>query len=311
MENYYIFSGSSHKTLAQEIAHYLKTSLGKIHFEPFPDNELSLQVLDNVRGRDVFLVQTIARDPNNYLMELLIMIDAFKRASAKSIIAVIPYFGYARQDRKDKPRTPITAKLVANLLTEAGADRVVTMDLHAGQIQGFFDIPVDHLFARPVLCRAIEKLKLQNVVVLAPDLGAIKKARYYANQLHADFALIDKRRIDTETVEVYSIIGDIEGRDVILVDDMCSTGGTLVTAAEACKAKGAKRIFAAFTHGLLVGNALERLEKSPIEKIFMSNTVPLPESMKREQIIEVSVAPLFGEAIRCILSAESVSSLFN
>jgi len=311
MKPYYIFSGSSHPFFATEVATHLNTSLGNIRFEPFPDNELSLQILDNVRGRDVFVVQTIAREPNNYLMELLIIIDALKRASAKSIVAVIPYFGYARQDRKDNPRTPITAKLVANLLTTAGADRIVTMDLHAGQIQGFFDIPVDHLFARPILCKAIEKLQLKNLVVLAPDLGAIKKARHYANHLHADFALIDKRRIDTERVEVYAIIGNIEGKDVLLVDDMCSTGGTILTAAIACKERGAKRIFAAFTHGLLVGNAMERLIKSPIEKIFTSNTVPLPEELKNDKIEEVTVAPLFSEAIRCILSADSVSSLFN
>lgn len=311
MKSYFLFSGSSHPKFAQEIASYLNTNLGQIHFEPFPDGELSLQILENVRNREVFVVQTIAKEPNNYLMELLIMIDALKRASAKSIIAVIPYFGYARQDRKEKPRVPITAKLVANLLTEAGANRVVTMDLHAGQIQGFFDIPVDHLLAKPRLCEAIAQLNLNNLVVLAPDLGAIKTARAYAEQLKADFALIDKRRIDTETVEVFSIIGNIAGKDVVLVDDMCSTGGTILMAAEACQKRGAKRIFAAFTHGLLIGNAVDRIEKSPIEKIFVSNTVPIPEENRGEKLIEISVAPIFGEALRCILSAESVSSLFS
>jgi ribose-phosphate pyrophosphokinase len=309
MNPFLLFSGTSHPAFAEEVASYLNVSLGKVDFEPFPDGELTLQILDNVRGRDVFVIQTIAREPNTYLMELLIMMDALKRASAKSITAVIPYFGYARQDRKDKPRVPITSKLVADLLTTAGATRVLTMDLHAGQIQGFFNIPVDNLYARPLLAEAIKKLQMKNFVVMAPDLGAIKKARAFANHLKADYALIDKRRLSTEKVEVSSIIGDIKDRDVILVDDMCSTAGTLVSAALACKNAGAKRIFAAFTHGLLVGNALEKIRNSPIERIIMSNSVPLPVEDKLVQ--KISVAPLFGEAIRCIISAESISSIFE
>lgn len=311
MNPYLIFSGNSHPELAQAIANHLKISLGKILFQPFPDGEIYCQIQDNVRNRDVFVVQTVARDPNNYLMELLIIIDALKRASAKGIVAVIPYFGYSRQDRKDKPRVPISAKLVADLLAAAGATRVLTMDLHAGQIQGFFDIPVDNLFARPILAERASKLGMKNFVIMAPDLGAIKIARAYADQLHADFALIDKRRISTEEVTVSAIIGDVAGRDVLLVDDMCSTAGTLVEAAKECRKAGAKRIFAAFTHGLLVSDAGRRLSESPIEKVFVTDTIPLPVDFSYENIEVVSVAGIFGEAISRIMSAESISSIFN
>ena len=294
------------------MADYLGVEPGTVHFEPFPDGEIYAQIMENVRGRDVFVLQTVARDPNNYLMELLILIDALTRASAKSVAAVIPYFGYARQDRKDKPRVPITAKLVANLLMTSGADRVLTMDLHAGQIQGFFDIPVDNLYATPLLADVVKRrISTENLVVLAPDLGAIKKARDYASHLGVDYALIDKKRVSTEKVEVMAIIGDVKGRDVLLVDDMCSTAGTMVTAAKACHEAGAEHIYASFTHALLVGNAEEKLANSYIEKIFCSNTVPLPEGMLEGKIEVISVAPLLGEAIRCILSAESISSLFN
>lgn len=306
-----LFSGTSHPAFAKEVADYLGTPLGRVSFEPFPDGEISVQVLDNVRGRDVFVIQSIAREPNDYLMELLILIDALRRASAKSIAVVIPYFGYARQDRKDKPRVPITGKLVANLISVAGATRVLTMDLHAGQIQGFFDIPVDNLYGQSVLAKAILNEKPENLVIVAPDLGAIKKARAYANHLKADFAVIDKRRVDTEHVEVNSIIGNIKGKTVVLVDDMCSTAGTLRMGAEACQQEGAKRIFASVTHGLFVGHAIENIEKSPIEKIFFSNTVSFQEAHLSKKFVQVSVAPVFGEAIRCILSAESISSLFN
>ncbi len=312
MQTFTVFSGTSHPTLAAELARYLGIALGKVNFEPFPDGEIYLQIQENVRGRDVFVVQSIARDPNYYLMEMLIMIDALKRASAKSIVAVIPYFGYSRQDRKDKPRVPISAKLVADLIATAGATRVLTMDLHAGQIQGFFDVPVDNLYARPLLAEEIAKLHLKDFVIMAPDLGAIKIARAYSNHLHTEFAVMDKRRVSTEEVSITSIIGsDVKGRDVVLVDDLCSTAGTLVTAAETCARYGAKRIFAAFTHGLLVSGAVEKINKSPIEKIYFTNTIPLLESQHSPKIELLSTAPLLGEAMRCIISADSISSIFN
>lgn len=309
-EPYIIFSGTSHPDFSSELATYLGSPMGQVLFQPFPDNEIYVQIQDNVRGRDVFVIQSVARNPNYYLMELLIMIDALKRASAKSIVAVIPYFGYARQDRKDKPRVPITAKLVADLLATAGATRVLTMDLHAGQIQGFFDVPVDNLYGRPILADAMLAEEKNDLIVMAPDLGAIKIARAYANHLKAEFGVIDKRRVSSQEVAVTSIIGNLKGRDVLLADDMCSTGGTLVQAAHACKEAGAKRIYAAFSHGLLVGEAVPHLVDSPIEKIFMSNSVPPLEVNAHEKIKVVSVAGLFGEAIRCIIEAESISSIF-
>jgi ribose-phosphate pyrophosphokinase len=312
MNTFTVFSGTSHPVLAAELASYLGVKLGKVLFEPFPDGEIYLQIQENVRGRDVFVVQSIARDPNYYLMELLIMIDALKRASAKSIVAVIPYFGYSRQDRKDKPRVPISAKLVADLLATAGATRVLTMDLHAGQIQGFFNIPVDNLYARPILAEEVAKCHLNDLVIMAPDLGAIKIARAYSNHLNAEFAVMDKRRVSTEKVSISSIIGtDVKGRDVLLVDDLCSTAGTLVTAAEICIKAGARSILATFTHGLLVGEAVKRLDSSPIEKIYISNTVPLLEEQCHPKFVVVSTAPLLGEAMRCIISADSISSIFN
>ncbi len=308
-----LISGTSHPKFAGELARHMGIPLGKISIESFPDGEIYVQVLDNVRGRDVFVVQSVARRPNHYLMELLIIIDALKRASARSIVAVIPYFGYARQDRKDKPRVPITAKLTADLLATAGATRVLTMDLHASQIQGFFDIPADNLYARPKLVEAIMALQLHNFVVTAPDLGAIKQARAYANNLGTEVTVIDKRRVSSEKVEVFAIIGDIKGKDILLVDDLCSTGGTLVSAAHAVKEAGAGRIFAVFTHGLLVGDAIKNLEASPIEKIFMSNTVPPPllDKVRSSKLEIISVVPIFGEALTRILSADSISSLFH
>jgi len=306
-----LFAGTSHPSFAEELCKYLNIPLGHVLFQPFPDGEIYMQIEENVRGRDVFVVQSIALHPNYYLMELLIMIDALKRASAKSIVAVIPYFRYARQDRKDKPRVPITAKLIADLLATAGATRVLTMDLHAGQIQGFFDIPVDNLYARPVLAEAVKKEGFPDPVIMAPDLGAIKIARAYATHLKGEFAVIDKRRESSEKVTAVAIIGDVKGRKVLLVDDLCSTGGTLVSAAEACKKEGAEQIYAAFSHGLLVGDALKRLVNSPIEKIFMSNSVPLHVEKVPEKLQVISVAHLFGEAIRRIISADSISSIFN
>lgn len=311
-QNMLLFSGTAHPALAEEIAKQLGISLGRLHLERFPDGETSLQIIDSVRGRDVFVVQPVALDPNNYLVELLIIVDALKRASARNIVAVIPYYGYCRQDRKDKPRVPITAKLVANLLMQAGVTRVLTMDLHAGQVQGFFDIPVDNLFARPALTSAVEAMKPKELIVVTPDLGSLKIARSFASHMHVDFAVIDKHRKDPTQVEVVNVIGDVKGKDVLLADDICSTGATIVSAAKACQGKGARRIFAAVTHGLFVGDSVEKIEASPIEKLFTSNTIPQTDRTKGSKKIQyISVAPLFAKAISCILSAESISSLLE
>lgn len=308
-----LFAGTSHPFLAQEVADYLDVTLGRVALDRFPDGEISLQILENVRGRDVFVFQTIALDPNNYLMELLILIDALKRASAQSVSVVIPYFGYARQDRKDRPRVPITAKLVANLLTHAGAQRIVTMDLHAEQIEGFFDIPVDHLYGRPLILETLrQEIDCSNMVVVAPDEGSVKLTKAYARQLGVDFAIVDKHRSSAIKVEAVTLIGDVAGKDVLLADDMCSTAGTLVSAAIVCQEKGAKRIFGAVTHGLFVKDAIRKLEESPIEVLYVSNTIPFMEGMRAPSKLRViSLAPLFGQAIDCILSRESISSLFT
>lgn len=308
----FLFTGTSHPALANEVAECLGAKLGQVVIERFPDGEISLQIQDNVRGQDVFVFQTVALDPNNLLMELLIMIDALKRASARSISAVIPYFGYCRQDRKDRPRVPITAKLVANLIVNAGATRVLTVDLHAGQLQGFFDIPVDNLLGRHVLAQAVQQYCGNDLVVVTPDIGSIKLARAYARQLNAGFAIVDKLRVSSDQVDIDAFIGDVKGKDVLLADDICSTAGTLSSAAKACQGKGAKRIFAVVTHGLLVGNGLERIVNSPIEALLISNTVPVADSIKKcPKIRIVSIAPLVAQAIRCILLRESISSLYD
>lgn len=307
-----LFSGSSHPLLAEEIAKHLSVKLGRVAIGHFPDHEVSLQILENVRGRQTFIVQTIALDPNNYLMELLVMIDALKRASAQSITVLIPYFGYSRQDRKDRERVPITAKLVADLLSVAGADHVLTMDLHAGQIEGFFNIPVDNLHAMPYLAGAYAELglDLKDLVVVAPDIGSIKLTHAYANRLGVEFAVIDKHRVTSTDVKAVTLIGDVTGKNVLLADDMCSTGGTLVSAAKACHEKGAKRIFAAVTHGLFLGDSVELIEKSPIEALFISNTIPYTERLAGSTKIKfVSIASLFAQAVHCIISQESISSL--
>jgi ribose-phosphate pyrophosphokinase len=310
----YLFTGTSHPILAKEVADCLNCQLGRVQFEQYPDGEISLQIQENVRGRDVFVFQSVAHDPNNYLMELLIMIDALKRASARLITAVIPYFGYCRQDRKDKPRTPITAKLVANLIVIAGATRVLTMDLHSGPVQGFFDIPVDNLYARPILAEAFNKLKSKEdeFIVVTPDMGSVKLARAYARHLNVGIAIIDKLRTSATKVDAETLIGDVKGKDVLLADDMCSTGGSLVSAAKACQEKGAKRIFAVVTHGLFVGDAIEKIEKSPIEALLMGNTVAVKDKVARSPKVHiVSIAPLLAQAIGCIISKESISSLYD
>lgn len=303
-----LFAGTSHGELAQQIADGIGVQLGKVTIETFPDEEIGVHLLDNVRGRDVFVLQTIARRPNLYLMELLIMVDALKRASARSIIAVIPYFGYARQDRKGTAREPITAKLVADLLQTAGVTRVLSMDLHTEQIQGFFNIPVDNLYARPLLVESVKKMGLKNCVVVTPDVGSIKLARAFAESLKCEYAIVDKRRVDAKHVEMNALIGDVKDRDVLIVDDMCSTGGTLKTAAMVCKDAGAKRICAAVTHGLFVSKAFE---ESAIEKMLVCNTVPIPPEFPRERLEIVSAAPLFAKAIDSIVGAKSISSLFS
>lgn len=306
-----LVSGSSHPTLAREIADNLNIPLAKVKLSTFPDGEIEAQVLDSVRGHDVFIVQSVALDPNFHLMELLILMDAMKRASARSIVPIIPYFGYCRQDRKDKPRVPITAKLVANMLETAGATRVVTMDLHAIQVQGFFDVPVDNLHARPVLANAVQQLAYEDFVVVTPDVGSIKLARAFATQLGGDLAIVDKRRVNAEDVDVTTVIGEVAGRHVLLVDDMCSTAGTLVTAAETCRDAGALGICAAVTHPVLVGPAIERLKASPIQLLMLANTIPMEGRVEFDRMQVISVASLFAEAVRCIQTGTSLSTLFE
>lgn len=301
-----LFSGTSHHQLAQEIADELGISLAPLVLGRFPDGETSVYIPDDVRGEDAFVVQTIALDPNNYLVELLIIIDALKRASVRSVTAVIPYFGYCRQDRKDKPQEAITAKLVANMLTSAGAGRVLTMDLHAGQLEGFFDIPVDHISAMPLIADAFKGLKVKKYVVVVPDIGSAKLGHKYASYLNCDFAIVDKHRLNANEVEAISLVGDVKDKDVLLADDMCSTAGTLVSAAKACQGKGANRIFAAVTHGILTPGAVEKIEKSPIEALLVSNTIPCTDKLTGStKIRTISVASLFGHAIRCITSSEN------
>lgn len=296
-----LFSGTSHPTLSKQVAECLEINLAKLSIQRFPDAEISVEIAENVRGQDTFVLQTIALDPNNYLVELLIIMDALKRASANSITAVIPYFGYCRQDRKEKPCEPITAKLMADMLVAAGATHILTVDLHSGQVEGFFDVPVDHVHAISILANAFEHVS-NNFVVVAPDIGSVKLVHAYASCLKADFVVVDKHRRSPTEVEVVTIIGDVKGKDVLLADDMCSTGGTLVSAAKACREKGAKRIFAAVTHGLFVGDALEKIEKSPIEALFVSDTIPCSARLATHtsKVKVVSTANLLSHAIRGI-----------
>ena len=300
-----LFCGSSHRELAHEVASRLDVELGRLELGRFQDGEFSVRILDRVRNQDVFVLQTVALEPNEYLVELLVIVDALKRASAKSVTAVIPYFGYCRQDRKDKPRVPITAKLVANLLSAAGVSRVVTIDLHAPQVEGFFDIPVDHLLGRGPLCEGIKEYRLTDFVVVAPDIGSVKIARSFANHLGVELAIVDKDRISPTEVVAAAVIGDVKGKDVLLADDMCTTGGTIVAAAKACQEKGARRIFAVFTHGIFVGQSVEILQKSPIEAILTTNTVPYTERLKGfTKLKVVTIAPLIAQGIQYILSAK-------
>ncbi len=306
-----IFSGNANPELAKEIAKELGKKLGEITVTRFSEGEIRVKIVDNVRGKDVFIVQPTCPPVNENMMELLIMLDAFKRASAGRITVVIPYYGYARQDRKDQPRVPISAKLVANLLTVAGADRILTMDLHAGQIQGFFDIPLDHLFAVNVFVDYIDKLKLKDLVIVSPDVGGIKTARAYAKRVGAALAIVDKRRISPEKAEAMNILGEVEGRNAVLVDDLIATGGSLIEAATALKKAGVKKIYAAIVHGVLSGDAVKNIERSVIEELLITNTIPLTEEKESPKIKVLSVAPLLAEAIKRIHKEESISCLFD
>jgi ribose-phosphate pyrophosphokinase len=306
-----IFTGSSNPALAQEIVEYLKTDLGRCVLKRFSDGEIRFYIDENVRGEDIFIIQSGSSDANSHLMELFLMIDAFKRSSAGRITAVIPYFPYARQDWKDKPRVPISARLVSDLIEKAGANRILTMDLHSPQIQGFFSIPVDNLMASPVLANHIKTLKLDDVTVVSPDAGGVGRARVFAKRLDAPLAIIDKRRPAPNVAEVLHVIGDVAGRNVVIFDDMVDTAGTLTESARALNEQKAKRIFSAATHAVLSGPAVDRIAPSKLEKIFVTNTIPLTDKAAASgRFAVLSVAELFGEAIRRINEGSSVSSLF-
>jgi ribose-phosphate pyrophosphokinase len=306
-----IFSGRAHPALAQEICAYLGIPLGNLTLYNFSDGEDYCQIDENVRGADVFVVQPTCSPVNDHVMELLILLDAFRRSSASRITAVIPYFGYARQDKKDKPRVPIAAKLMADLLTASGADRILTMDLHTLQIQGFFNIPVDHLFAAPVLLNAIREMGIDDLVIVSPDVGGVARARAIGKRLGASLAIIDKRRGGPNETEVLNVVGEVAGKNVLILDDIIDTAGTLVQAEEALRSQGAARTFAAAVHPVFSGPARERIEASKLETLFVTNTIPLDGSMKDcRKIHTLSVAPLLGEAIQRIHQGASVSSLF-
>ncbi len=310
--NLRVFSGNANRVLAEEICQHLRIEVGKANVSKFSDGEFNFQILENVRGKDCFLVQPTCPPVDTNLMELLIMLDAFRRSSAKRITAVIPYYGYARKDRKDKPRVPITAKLVANLISHAGADRVLLFDLHAGQIQGFFDIPADHLFAAPVLVGYFQSLQLPNLTVVAPDAGGVERARAYAKRLDAELAIIDKRRDYDRLgeVEVLHVVGDVEGRTALIIDDMIDTAGTLVKAGEALKRNGAETVYASATHAVFSGPAVERIEASPIQEVVVTNTIPSENSCRSAKVRCLSVAGILGDAISSIHDETSVSKLF-
>lgn len=307
-----VFSGNSNQALAEKICYSLGVPLGQAKVKNFSDGEIMVEISENVRGRDIYIVQSTCSPTNNNLMELLIMMDALKRASAATITAVIPYYGYARQDRKAAPRTPITSKLVADLITTAGADRVVTIDLHAGQIQGFFNIPVDNLYAAPVILEHLKgRFPQDQIVMVSPDAGGTERARAFAKRLGCTLAIIDKRRTSPNVAEVMHLIGDVKDKTAIILDDMIDTAGTLTQAAKALKEHGAKTIYACATHGVLSGPAIDRINESAIEGVVITDTIPLGEKQARTSKIEVlSIAELLAEAIRRIHEDESVSSLF-
>lgn len=305
-----IFHGNANPAFAQKLASHLGIPIGSVKVGRFADKEVQVEINENVRGRDVYLVQPTCSPANDHLMELLIMCDACKRASAGRITAVVPYFGYARQDRKASPRAPITAKLVSDLITMAGAERLLTMDLHAGQIQGFFDIPVDNLYASPTLSKHIRKSqRLSNLIVVSPDAGGVERARGFAQKLGCGLAIIDKRRSGPNQNEVMNLVGDVSGKEAIIIDDMIDTAGTLVKAAVALKENGAFKVYAAASHGVFSGEALKRIDAGPLEKVFITDTIPMSGTSPKVEVI--SVAKVFADAIRSIHSDDSVSRLFS
>lgn len=305
-----VFSGSANEPLAKEVCEYLHTRLSAATLKTFSDNEISVRIQENIRGRDVFIIQPTSSPANDNLMQLFLMMDAIRRASAKRITVVIPYYGYGRQDRKSEPRVPISARVVADLIESMGPDRILTMDLHADQIQGFFKIPVDHLYAAPVFVEYLKAKQLKDAVVVSPDSGGVERARFLARQIHAGLAIIDKRRPQANVSEVMHVIGEVEGKHCILYDDMIDTAGTITKAAAALKANGAASVMACASHPVLSGPAVERLRDSAIDEVIVSNTIQLPEEKKLDKIKVLSVAKLVGEAIQRIHNEESVSSLF-
>lgn len=316
MNNILVFSGNANKQLAEEICLHLKINIGEANTSRFSDGEFNFQILQNVRGADVFIVQPTCssgdESVDEHIMELLIMLDAFRRSSADRITAVIPYYGYGRKDRKDKPRVPISAKLIANLITAAGANRILTMDLHAGQIQGFFDIPVDHLFAAPVFIDYFTKHPIPNLVVVSPDTGGAERARAYAKRLNVELALADKRRSKerANVVEIMNIVGDVKGRNVLIIDDIVDTAGSLTQVAAALKEEGAEEIYACCSHAVLSGPAIERIDRSPIKELVVTNSIPVNSKKDSAKIKRLSIAKLMAEAISSIHDETSVSKLF-
>ena len=311
MQQLKLFAGNSNTPLARDVAGYLSLDVARCEVGTFSDGEVNVELRENVRGMDCFVIQSVCHPANTHLMELLIVIDALRRSSARRITAVIPYYGYARQDRKVAPRTPITAKLVADLISVAGTDRVLCLDLHAGQIQGFFNLPVDNLYATPVLLEAIRQRFGENLVVISPDAGGVERARAYAKRLEASLAIIDKRREVANVSQVMNIVGDVRDRTCVMVDDIIDTAGTLAEGARALVAAGARHVYAAVTHPVLSGPAIKRIEESPLEEVVVTDTIPLrAEARECGKVQVVSIASLLGEAIRRITNEESVSSLF-
>ncbi len=309
MSGYMIFSGTANPELAEEIAKYLEMPLAKASIERFSDGEINIQIAESVRGKDVFIIQPTCAPVNANLMELLIMTDALKRSSAKSITAVVPYYGYARQDRKAAPRVPITAKLVANMFETAGISRMVTVDLHASQIQGFFDIPVDNLYGAILFLDYIKSKKFKNPVIASPDIGGVARARYFAKKLGLDMVIVDKRREKANQSEVMNVIGEVKGKDIILIDDMIDTAGTMVHGAQALKDLGANSVMACCTHPVLSGPAFDRIQNGALDELVVANTIPMPRSCKKIKML--STAKMLGEVIRRVSNNESVNSLFE